>query len=162
MDDLYPSMAYATVLSLLEEHGIPHRLHTHDPIRTVVEAQARFQPGTENLVKTVVFRIKDGDWVLAAVRGADRIHYKALADALGVRRTDLRAIGPEEVELGLGFEVGGVGPFPIRPDLRVLFDLGVAQLERVVCGSGRNTVTVEIAAQDLIALGGGAVVSLVP
>jgi Cys-tRNA(Pro)/Cys-tRNA(Cys) deacylase len=103
-----------------------------------------------------------GDWVLAAVRGPDRIHYKALADALGVRRTDLRAIGPEEVELGLGFEVGGVGPFPIRPDLRVLFDLGVAQLERVVCGSGRNTVTVEIAAQDLIALGDGAVVSLVP
>ncbi|MGA7979835.1 MAG: YbaK/EbsC family protein [Chromatiaceae bacterium] len=148
-------MSYQLVLHLLEASGVAYNLHTHPPIRTVEEAEERFQLPTTNLAKTVVFRIKEGDWVLAAVRGRDRIHYKALADALGVRRTDLRAIGPDEVETELGFEVGGVGPFPVREDLRVLFDRGALALECVVCGSGRNTVSVEIATRDLIALATG-------
>jgi Cys-tRNA(Pro)/Cys-tRNA(Cys) deacylase len=154
-------VSYQLVLHLLEASGVAYSLHTHPPIRTVDDAEERFQLPTTNLVKTVVFRIKEGDWVLAAVRGRDRIHYKALADALGVRRTDLRAKGPQEVETELGFKVGGVGPFPVREDLRVLFDQGVLTLERVVCGSGKNTVSVEIATQELIALAGGAIVSLV-
>jgi Cys-tRNA(Pro)/Cys-tRNA(Cys) deacylase len=154
-------VSYHQVLQLLEASGVAYSLHAHAPIRTVEEAEKRFQLPTANLVKTVVFRTKDGDWVLAAARGRDRIHYRALADALRVRRTDLRAVGPEEVESALGFEVGGVGPFPVRENLRVLFDQGVLTFERIVCGSGRNTVTVEIGTRDLIGLAGGAVVALV-
>jgi Cys-tRNA(Pro)/Cys-tRNA(Cys) deacylase len=64
------------------------------------------------------------------------------------------------VESELGFEIGGVGPFPVRPDIRVVFDRSVGQTGNVFCGSGRNTRTVEMDIADLIALTGGSVHSL--
>jgi len=52
----------------------------------VEEAFAKAPRLTQNLLKIVVFRIKAGDWILATVAGNVRIHYKKLADAMGVNR----------------------------------------------------------------------------
>lgn len=133
--------AYSAVLRLLNTQPGAYQLHEHEPVVTLEEASLTVPHLCENLLKTVVFRIKDGHWVLAAVTGQQRIHYKKLADAVGVKRTDLRAVTPQEVESELGFEIGGVGPFRIREDIQVVIDERVQG--KVFCGSGRNTCTVE-------------------
>lgn len=148
-------MVYKTVIGLLEQSGAVFHIHRHPAVTTIAEAHRKVPHLTRNLLKTVVFKIKDADWILAAVDGHDRIEYKRLADALGVNRRALRSIAPGQVESELGFAVGGVGPFPIRRDTRVIFDTAIQPSTQVFCGSGRNTRTVEINAADLIALGGG-------
>jgi Cys-tRNA(Pro)/Cys-tRNA(Cys) deacylase len=148
---------YFRIVDMLAAGGVRYRLHTHPPVTSVAEAFVNAPHLTRNLLKTVVFRIKDGAWILAAVAGGRRIHYKNLADALTVKRKALRAIAPETVEGELGFQIGGVGPFPIGDDIRVVFDAGVEGLGTVFCGSGRNTETVEMDAGDLIRLTRGCV-----
>ena len=155
--DKHPCAVYAAVLDHLRGLGVDLEIHLHEPVRTIEEAHERVPHLTAGLLKTVVFRLDDGGWVLAAVTGPVRIHYRLLADALGVRRTALRAVGPEEVEAALGFQVGGVGPFALGPAIRVVLDAPILELERVLCGSGRNDRTLELAPGDL-ARAAGAIV----
>lgn len=150
-------MIYTKVIEMLEQSHRAFRIHKHPPVTTIEEAQQKVPHLTRNLLKTIVFRIKNSDWVLAAVKGSSRIHYKKLGDAMGVNRKILRSIAPDQVASELGFEIGGVGPFPVRPDIRVVFDATVAQLDDIFCGSGRNTLTVEMRAADLISITGGCV-----
>ena len=154
-------MIYSRIMDMLGASGAPFRLHTHPPVTSIDEAVVKAPHLTHNLLKTIVFRIKDGDWILAAVTGDVRIHYKRLADAMAVKRRELRSIAPGEVESELGFQIGGVGPFPIRADVRVVFDAGLAHLGTVFCGSGRNTETVEMDIGDLIRLSQGQVYPII-
>lgn len=154
-------MLYEKIIGLLDEQQIPYTIHEHEVIKTVQDALERFHLPIDNLLKTVVFKIKDGAWILAAVRGTDRIHYKKLADALGVKRTELRSIAPNEVRERLGFEIGGVGPFPVQEGMIIIFDTKAAELGTIVCGSGLNTRTFEAAVADLITLAHGQVADIV-
>lgn len=144
--------AHARVMKMLREAGAVFTLHEHPPVRTIQEAHLLAGHLTHNLLKTVVFKIKDGPWILAAVAGSSRIDYRKLALAFGVRRTELRAVSPREVEDVLGFEVGGVGPFALREDVEVIFDDFAAPLKSVFCGSGRNTQTIQIHFEEVAAL----------
>ena len=74
---------------------------------------------------------------------------------MGVNRKELRSVAHAVVKSELGFPIGGVGPFPVRADIRVVFDVGLEQLGTVFCGSGRNTETVEMDIGDLIRLSRG-------
>lgn len=150
-------MVYATIIGLLEASGAAYRVHQHPAVVTIDEARRTVPHLTRNLLKTVVFRIKDDDWVLAAVACGDRVHYKRLADALAVKRTALRTVPARRVADELGFEIGGIGPFPVRGDVRVVFDATLPCLDSVYCGSGRNTRTIQIGAADLISLSRGIV-----
>lgn len=115
---------------------------------------------THNLIKTIVFRIKDGHWILAAVPKDGRIDYKKLSIALGVKRTALRSIAAEQVTDTLGFQVGGVGPFRLRDDIQVVVDDQLNGVGRVFCGSGINTQTVEMEIDQIICLANAIVASI--
>ena len=154
-------MVYGKVIEMLEQSGFAYTIHNHPPVTTVEEAHQKVPHLTRNLLKTVVFRIKDAHWILASVTGVGRIHYKKLADAMAVKRRELRSISPEQVESELGFEIGGVGPFPVRDDLRVVFDQALALLDHVYCGSGKNTRTIEMKIGDLIRLANGRVYPII-
>ncbi len=145
-------MSYAVVIARLEAAGIPFRLHDHAPLRTVAEAEAALPFPVEQMVKAVVFYIKDGPWLLVAVRAADRVDYRKLALALGVKRGALRQPAAPEVEATLGFEVGGVPPLPPDGQVQAVFDRQVLDLDRIYCGSGRRDQTLELRVPDLLRL----------
>jgi Cys-tRNA(Pro)/Cys-tRNA(Cys) deacylase len=104
-------------------------------------------------VKTLVFRTPGGGHDLAVLRALDKVDYKSLAHALGVRRKDLRTAEPDALARDLGFEVGGVSPITSHEAAIVLVDLRVNGLETVYCGTGNNRSTLQIAADDLIRIG---------
>jgi Cys-tRNA(Pro)/Cys-tRNA(Cys) deacylase len=143
-------MVHEQILTLLTGAGVPFEIHRHVPVTTLAQARERVPHLCRNLLKTVVFGLQDAGWVLAALEGEGRIHYKRLAGALGRRRTELRSVAPANVERELGFPIGGVGPFPIRDDVTVVLDQRVAGLDFVLCGSGRSDCTLELRAGDLI------------
>ena len=144
------------VRAFVEAAGIRYRTHNHAPLVSFEEAKTvlRFDPNA--MVKGLVFRTPDGAFAIVALRGADRADYKKIADALGVRRADLRAAEPADVEAELGMQLGGIVPLPIK-GARVLIDHGVAALDTIFCGSGRNDVTLELSARDLLRITGGRV-----
>ena len=145
-------MAFQTIILMLRNSGMPFRLHDHVPVRTYKDAQTRVPHLTRNLIKTIVFKIKNSHWILAGVNGPDRIDYKFLGQAFGVNRKLIRAISPDQVEAELGFEIGGTGPFPVNPDVRVILDESLMELGTIFCGSGKNTRTVEMSVADLARL----------
>jgi Cys-tRNA(Pro)/Cys-tRNA(Cys) deacylase len=145
-----------TPVEILRAHGVPFELHDHAPVSSVAEIlEALPFPAGEH-VKTIAFDA-DGQVVLAAVRGDDRIHYGKLARALGVARDRIAPLPPERVRTELGLEPGGVCPLVDDPTVRVVMDGRVLELPRAFCGSGRNDATIELAPADL-ARASGAVV----
>ncbi|MCB0015788.1 MAG: hypothetical protein KDE34_27930, partial [Anaerolineales bacterium] len=51
-------------------------------------------------------------------------------------------------------EVGGVCPLPQREGVAVVIDAAMAGLPTVICGSGLNTVTLEVETAALLTLSG--------
>jgi Cys-tRNA(Pro)/Cys-tRNA(Cys) deacylase len=141
-------MSHEQIRDTLQSHGVPFTFHTHAPLRTVQDYLGHFP--LEQMLKTVAFQVKDGPWVLVALRGADQVSYRRLADALGVRRAALAQPSAAEVEAALGVPPGGVSPIPPRPDVRVLFDQAALDLDTVYCGAGRPDRTLEIRLPDLL------------
>jgi Cys-tRNA(Pro)/Cys-tRNA(Cys) deacylase len=144
------------VCAFLDATDIPYRTHNHAPLVSFEEAKTVLPFDPNAMVKGLVFRTRDGAFAIVALRGADRADYKKIADALGVRRADLRAADPADVEAELGMQLGGIVPLPIK-GTRVLIDQGVAALDTIFCGSGRNDVTLEFSAQDLLRITAGRV-----
>jgi Cys-tRNA(Pro)/Cys-tRNA(Cys) deacylase len=141
-------MSYEHIRQTLEADGVPFTFHHHEPLRTVQDYLGHFP--LEQMLKTVAFRVKDGPWVLVALRGADRVDYRLLADALGVKRAALVQPAAAEVEAALGVAPGGVSPVPAAAGLLVVFDQRTLDLDRVYCGAGRPDQTLEIRVPDLL------------
>ncbi|MEJ5225459.1 MAG: YbaK/EbsC family protein, partial [Anaerolineales bacterium] len=114
--------AYDRFLAALNASGAPHRIHAHAASVTFQDAADFLDFPLDRLIKTIAFRVKNGPWVLAALRGRDRVDYKKLSAHLGVNRTQLMSLPPEAVEAELDYPLGGVAPFPTRPNIRIVFD----------------------------------------
>ena len=113
---------YDKIIKRLRASSVPFIIHEHEAIHTVQEALEKTPDWVERLIKTIAFQIKDGPYVLAAVRGQSRIDYRKLAAVMGVNRRDLRSLSPSEVLSHLGVQVGGVSPFPLWKESCVIFD----------------------------------------
>lgn len=144
------------VRDFLDAAGVQYRTHAHAPLVSFEDAKVvlPFHPGS--MVKGLAFRLPSGAFAIVALRGADRADYKKIADALGIRRADLRAADTADVQAELGMQLGGIVPLPINGAL-VLIDQAVTQLDAIFCGSGRNDVTLEIQAQELVRVAAGRV-----
>jgi Cys-tRNA(Pro)/Cys-tRNA(Cys) deacylase len=148
---------YDTIIRRLDRAGVPYTIHAHPPTSTVADAEENLPFPKEQFLKTVVFKIKPAGWVLVALKGQEQVDYRKLAAALGVKRSDLVRAGPEEVETGLGMQIGGVCPIPPDGNTHAVFDAGALALGIVYCGLGRNDRTLEIRVRDLLAVAGGEV-----
>jgi Cys-tRNA(Pro)/Cys-tRNA(Cys) deacylase len=135
----------------LRAHGVRFTIHEHVVSHTVADARDRLSFSPDAFLKTIAFRLKRGGWVLAALRGQDRVDYRGLAAALGVSRRELQALEPAERLADLGYPGGGVGPVPPNDATRVVFDrVAVEQLDAVYCGAGRDDRTLEARLTDLV------------
>ncbi len=139
------------ILALLEASGASYRMHEHVAVTTVEEARMRVPELTGNLLKTIAFEVVGTPRrVLAATAADSDIDYKALAVALGCNRRELRLLPAARIEAELGFEVGGVGPFPVHEAIEVVIDAAIEPRLIVRCGAGLRTRTLEIALGGLI------------
>ncbi len=149
--------AYDHIIDRLTKEGVSFQIHEHGAVRTIEDAERLAPELVENLLKTVVFKIKDSFWVLAAVRCRERIDYSKLSAALGVNRRQLRSMSPEAIQEELGYEVGGIGPIPVRSDAIAIFDSSLAGAGMIYCGSGKNTRTLGLEFSDLLRASEGSI-----
>lgn len=132
----------------LDKLGIPHRVFEH-PGKVASLEQAARERGQrpEQIVRSILFRIGEDEYLMALVAGPAQISWKALRSYLGQSR--LTMADKDEVLEITGYPIGAVSPFGTVRNLRVLVDPGVFAEEEISIGSGVRGKTVILKSADL-------------
>jgi len=140
--------------------GIPHRLFRHEtPVTSFEEAASARNQRPEQIVRSILFQVKPGEFLMVLVAGPGQIDWRKLRQL--VKRSRVRMATEEEVLEVTGYRIGTVSPFGLRNQVQVLIDASVLKEEEVSIGSGvRNTAIILKSADLRHALGTSEIVSL--
>ncbi len=153
-------MSLPPVSRALQGMGVPHRVFRHaEPIRSLEQAAAARGQSPQQLVRSILFRVGTGEYVLVLAAGPEQISWPALRRHLGKSR--LTMAKPAEVLEITGYRVGTVGPLGLKTPVPLLVDESVLAQEEISMGSGQRDVAVILRVEDLLrALGEYEVVNL--
>jgi Cys-tRNA(Pro) deacylase len=141
----------ARALAALEASGLRFRIVRHGPVRSLEEAAAARHLEPEQLIKTLVVRRGEDDFLLVLVPGGRTISWPKLRSLLGVQRLSMPdAEGAREAT---GYARGTITPFGATRAWPVIADARVAG--RVVSiGAGARGVAATLdGSRMVLALG---------
>jgi len=132
----------------LQKLGIPHRVFAHSgPVTSLEQAARERGQRPEQIVRSILFRISEDEYVMALVAGPAQISWKALRSYLGHSR--LTMAKKDEVLAVTGYPIGAVSPFGTARKLRVLVDPSVFVEDEISLGSGVRGTTIILKSADL-------------
>lgn len=138
------------VSAALNELNIPHRVFVHaGPVSSLEQAAAERGQVPEQVVRSLLFRLEEGRYVMALAAGPAQISWAALRAHLGVSR--LTTADRDEVVRVTGYPIGAVAPFGMPTAMPVLVDSSVTEQAEVSIGSGVRGTAVILATADLLA-----------
>lgn len=141
-------------LAALQELGINHLVTRHGPVRSLKEAAAARGIAPKDLVKTIVVRRGDDDYVFVLVPGDREFSWPKLRTLLGVSRLSMPdAATAKDVT---GYERGTITPFGATTAWPVIADEAIVG-RTISMGGGAHGVGVTVAADDVIGALGAAV-----
>ena len=144
----------------LEKLDIPHRVFVHEkPLHSFEQAAAERNQRPEQIVRSILFQIRSGEFLMVLMAGRDQIDWRTLRQL--VKRSRIRMASEEEVLDVTGFRVGTVSPFGLKTPVKILIDESVVQEEEISLGSGSRQMAIIMKSADLQrALGNPEIVSL--
>ena len=110
------------------------------------------------LLRTIVIRRGESDYVFVLVPGGRKIDWPKLRRHLGVTRLSLP--DEREAKAATGYERGAITPFGSSGSWPVIADASIASLDRVAIGGGGRGVNLHVSASDLLAHLGADVVDV--
>lgn len=132
----------------LQAQAIPMTEFRHaGPVRSLEQAAAERDQRPEQVVRSILFRLSQDDYLMVLVGGPNQIDWKRLRAAVGQSRLTMAT--PEEVLAVTGYEIGAVAPFGLPAPLRVMLDQSVLAEEVVSLGSGVRGTAVILRTADL-------------
>lgn len=138
-----------SVVAALEAAGLPYRVLVHTaPVRSLEEAASARGVEVVDVVKTLVVRRGEGDYLFVLVPGGRAISWPKLRALLGVSRMSM----PPAVEAfeATGFERGTITPLGATTAWPVVADLVVAERSEITLGSGVHEVAIAVDATALL------------
>ena len=144
----------------LEKLNVPDRIFRHEtPVTSLEKAASDRGQRPSQVVRSILFRITEGEFALVLMAGPGQISWKILRKILG--RSRITMASDEEVLSVTGYKIGTVGPFGLLKQARVFIEAGVLKEEEVSIGSGMRDTAVILKSADLrLALKDAEVVSL--
>ena len=144
----------------LEKQHIPHQVFRHEsPVESLEQAASDRKQRPEQVVRSLLFQIRSGEFVMVLVAGPAQVDWKKLRQLVG--RSRIRMATEEEVLEVTGYRVGTVSPFGLRNPVRILIDASVLNEKEISTGSGIRGVAIILKSADLHrALEGAEIVSL--
>ncbi|MFN2211664.1 MAG: aminoacyl-tRNA deacylase [Anaerolineales bacterium] len=141
------------VTRALEALGISYRFFRHEGEVTSLEQAARERDQSpQQVIRSIVFRLSEGEFVMVLVAGPAQISWPALRAYLGQSRLTLAT--KDEILAVTGYPIGAVSPFGLPNPLRIIMDRSVIQDGEISIGSGvRNTTVILDGAGLIRALG---------
>jgi Cys-tRNA(Pro)/Cys-tRNA(Cys) deacylase len=145
-------------LQALRGSAVPHRVVVTEPARSAEESAERQGIDLDQLLRTIVVRRGQDDYLFVLVPGGRRFDWPKLRAHLGVARMSLP--NADEAKAVTGYERGTITPFGSARAWPVIADASIRDLERIAIGGGRHGVNVHLAPADLIAATGAEVVDV--
>lgn len=142
-------MEKIAAVTYLEERSIPFRLFQHNgPIHSLEQAADERGQQPEQVVRSIVFRVAEGEFLMVLMPGPGQIPWKALRRYLGQSRISMAT----EAELldATGYQPGTVNPFGLPRPMRLLIDQGVLDQAEISLGSGKRGLAILMAPGDLL------------
>jgi Cys-tRNA(Pro) deacylase len=134
-------------LDALSAAGIAYRIVRHEHVTSVAEAAAQAGVDEPDVIKTIVVRRADDDFVFVLVPGDRAISWPKLRAVLGVKRLSLPdAAVAKDVT---GYERGTITPFGATTAWPVVADSRVAG-RTIRLGAGDRDIAVVAAADDIV------------
>ena len=135
-------------LDAVRAAGITHRVIRHGPVRSLAGAADARGVTPADVIKTLVVRRGDGDFLFVLVPGDRAISWPKLRAALGVSRLSM----PDaQVALQVtGYERGTITPFGSSTAWPVVADERIAG-RQVTLGAGQHGVAIAAAADEILA-----------
>jgi Cys-tRNA(Pro)/Cys-tRNA(Cys) deacylase len=126
---------------------VPHRVVRHGPVRSLAEAAEARGVTPAAVVKTLVVRRGEDDYLFVLVPGDRQISWPKLRELLEVKRMSL----PDAADAlhRTGFERGTITPFGSTTAWPVVADATV-QGQEITLGAGAHGVAVVLQADDAI------------
>lgn len=129
--------------------GLSHEIVRTEPASSAEES-ARFQGvEPEQLLKSIVVRRGEGDFIFVLVPGPRQIDWKKLRKHLGVSRVSMP--DREEAKRVTGYDVGTITPFGSETELPVIIDASAAD-GTVTIGGGARGVNIHADVKELAAV----------
>jgi Cys-tRNA(Pro)/Cys-tRNA(Cys) deacylase len=129
--------------------GIPHSVFEHDQApRTLEQAAEERGQRPEQVVRSILFRVSQGEYLMVLMAGSGQVDWKSLRKYLGISRISMAS--KEEVLKMTGYELGAVAPFGLPAPIQVLVDESVLKEAEISLGSGVRGTAVLMKARDLV------------
>ena len=132
----------------LEKLGVPHKIFRHEsPVASFEQAASDRDQRSSQIVRSILFRISEDEFIMVLVAGPAQISWKALRKHLG--RSRITMATEDEVFAVTGYRIGTVSPFGLPHQLKVLIDPGVMNEEEISIGSGMRNTAIILKSADL-------------
>jgi Cys-tRNA(Pro) deacylase len=132
-----------------EARGILHRLTVIGNVSSAEEAAAARGVPVGALIKSIVIRRSDDDFVFVLVPGDRAIEWPKLRSELGVSRLSLPSA--EEAFEVTGYVRGTITPFGSSRPWPVVMDSSLTELDEVAIGGGGAGLGIHLDPNDLVA-----------
>jgi Cys-tRNA(Pro) deacylase len=126
--------------------------------RSAEESAALQGIALEQLLRTIVIRRGQGDYVFVLVPGGRQIDWPKLRAHLGVSRLSLP--DADEAKAATGYERGAITPFGATTAWPVIADATIRERSTVAIGGGGHGINLHLAGPELIASLGAEVVDV--
>ena len=145
-------------LDALAAAGTPHRIVRTQPARSADESASFQGIALGQLLRTIVVRRGDDDYLFLLVPAGRRFDWPKLRAHLGVSRMSLP--DADEAQAVTGYPRGAITPFGSLRAWPVIADATIPALPIVAIGGGAHGVNVHLTPADLIAATGAEVVDI--
>jgi Cys-tRNA(Pro) deacylase len=141
-----PSTAATQALDRL---GIPYRLFLHSStVRSLEQAALERGLDPNQIVRSLVFRLEKGSFVLVLVAGPAQVAWPKLRHHLGVSR--LTTADRQEVIQATGYAPGTVSPLGLASPLPILADRSLTTQDVLSVGAGIPNAGIILRRVDLL------------
>jgi Cys-tRNA(Pro) deacylase len=145
-------------LRALDAAGVPHSVVRTQRARSAAESAQLQGIALGALLRSIVVRRGEDDYVFVLVPGGRRFDWPKLRAHLGVSRLSLP--DADEAKAVTGYERGAITPFGATRAWPVIVDEEATEHEVVAIGGGAHGVNVHLAPYDLVRATGASVVDV--
>jgi Cys-tRNA(Pro)/Cys-tRNA(Cys) deacylase len=128
--------------------GLDHRVVRTAPARSAEESAELQGIPLGSLLRTLVVRRGDDDYLFVLVPGGRRFDWPLLRAHLGVKRLSMP--DADEAKAVTGYERGAITPFGAARAWPVIADASVLESEMVAIGGGARGVNLHLRSRDLV------------
>ncbi len=141
---------YQAIVRLLDDTHIVYEKFEHEPVHTSEEAAAARGVSMSQAAKALLFKTKEGNFVLVVLPGDKRADSRKLKEYLHTK--SIRFATPEEGEEQMGCKIGSCYPLGIVAGLRTLVDQSLGQNDSIFFNPGRHDISIHMSYADYVTL----------